>query len=240
MPSSFGTCGITPLWAMVVRVSSAFSNARFTQRSRIVLVPRRQLLAGDVLDRRVRSAVDAGIDVRAARARCVRTTRDRRVMAELITASLRLAHGLLADRPRVSPLQREVLPQQHAQLVGRVVQLRARDVAVDAQQVESGIACQLHVAAHLRRWSPRRAPCRVGARLAPFTKIRSPLTENTQSCIATSRRPVRTLRVSLTTPSTKTSTSTSVSSCSPSVHGHHNRGVVDVEVPVHLVEASGE
>ena len=57
-----------------------------------------------------------------------------------------------------------------------------------------------------------------------MTNIGSPLTVNTQSCSTTSRRPVRTLRESLTTSSTDISTSTSVRSWSPSDHGHHSRG----------------
>ena len=60
------------------------------------------------------------------------------------TASLRIAAG-------VAPLQREVLPQQHAQLVGGVVQLGPGDVTVDAQQVEPGLAGQLDVVAELGR-----------------------------------------------------------------------------------------
>ena len=70
-------------------------------------------------------------------------------MAELVDCFAGLTHGLLADRARVAPLQREVLPQQHAQFVGSVVQLRTRDVAVHSQQIEPGLASQLHVATHL-------------------------------------------------------------------------------------------
>ena len=72
-------------------------------------------------------------------------------MAELVDGLACLAHRLLANRAGVSPLQREVLPQQHAELVGRVVQLGPRDVPVNAQQIETGVAGQLHVARELGR-----------------------------------------------------------------------------------------
>ena len=60
-----------------------------------------------------------------------------------------LTDGLLADAACVAPLQRHVLPKEKAGLVGRVVELGAADVGVDAQQVEprvlgqGDIACQL-------------------------------------------------------------------------------------------------
>ena len=87
-------------------------------------------------------------------------------MAELVDGLACLAHRLFANRAGVSPLQREVLPQQHAKLVGRVVQLGSRDVPVNAQQIEPGVAGQLHVSPELgrRRVSQRHAGGRqVGA-----------------------------------------------------------------------------
>ena len=51
----------------------------------------------------------------------------------------------------VAPLQREVLQQQHAELVGGLVQLGAGDVGVHPQRVEPGLDGELDVAAHLGR-----------------------------------------------------------------------------------------
>ena len=88
------------------------------------------------------------------------------MVAELVDGLAGLAHGLFADRAGIPPLQREVLPQQHAQLVGGVVQLGTRDVPMHAEQVEPGLARQLHVAAELgRRRVAQRHSCRceVGA-----------------------------------------------------------------------------
>ena len=57
---------------------------------------------------------------------------DRRVMAEEVDELTRLAHSLLAHAARVAPLQRHVLPDEQAGLVGRVVELGPGDVGVDA------------------------------------------------------------------------------------------------------------
>ena len=51
-----------------------------------------------------------------------------------------LAPGLGLDPAGVAPLQREVLPEQHPGLVGRLVQLGAAHVGVQAQEVEPGVA----------------------------------------------------------------------------------------------------
>src|SRR4051812_28529465 len=128
------------------------------------LVPRRQLLPGDVLHGRLADR-RGSVEVRGDRL-VVRTPHsDRRVMAELVDGLPRLADGLLANRAGIAPLQREVLPQQHPEFVGSVVQLRSRDVSVDTQQIEAGFAGKLDVATkfggcriterHLRR-------CKVG------------------------------------------------------------------------------
>ncbi len=156
---------MTPLWAIVVRVSSACSNARFTHRSRTVLFhdgscwPVMYLIA--VLPRRC-----CRIEVRCDRFVVRAPHGDRRMMTELVDRFAGLTHGLLADGAGVAPLQREVLPQQHAELVCRVVQLGPRDVTVHSQQVEPCLARQLHIATHLgggcvSESHPRR--CQVGA-----------------------------------------------------------------------------
>ena len=49
--------------------------------------------------------------------------RDGRMVAEEVDGGPRLARRLLPGAARVAPLEREVLPQQHPGLVGRVVQL---------------------------------------------------------------------------------------------------------------------
>ena len=73
------------------------------------------------------------------------------MVAELIDGLTRLAHRLLANRAGVPPLQWEVLPQQHAQLIGGVVQLGTGDVPVHPQEVETGLAGQFDVAAQFGR-----------------------------------------------------------------------------------------
>ena len=123
------------------------------------LVPRRQLLAGDVLDGRLAHR-SPSIEVRRPTGSLwAHHTAIDGMVAEQVDRLAGLAHGLLADRAGVAPLQREVLPHQHAELVGGVVQLGAGDVAVHAQQVEAGLAGQLDVAAHLGRRRVGRAPC---------------------------------------------------------------------------------
>ncbi len=74
---------------------------------------------------------------------------DRRVVAEQVDGLRGLSGCLLADRPGVAPLEREVLPDEHPQLVGGLVELGAGDVAVDAEQVEAGIGRQRDVAPEL-------------------------------------------------------------------------------------------
>ena len=67
------------------------------------------------------------------------------------TASRAWRRACLADRAAVAPLQRQVLPQQHAGLVGRVVELGPADVGVHPQEVEPGVAGQGDVAGDLGR-----------------------------------------------------------------------------------------
>jgi hypothetical protein len=73
------------------------------------------------------------------------------MVAEQVDGLTRLAGGLLADPPGVAPLQRHVLPQQQARLVGGVVELGARHVGMDAEQVEARLLGQSHVGRQLRR-----------------------------------------------------------------------------------------
>ncbi len=56
-----------------------------------------------------------------------------------------LADGLLADAAGVAPLQRHVLPDQQTGRVGGLVELGARDVGVDAKEVEVGLDGELDV-----------------------------------------------------------------------------------------------
>ena len=121
--------------------------------------------------------------------------------------------------------------QQHAELVGGVVQLGAGDVAVHAQEVEPGLEGELEVARAPRPAWRRRGRRRVGSRLAPLRNSRSPLTEHTQSCQATSRSPVRRFAGRSARRRRAPRRDTSVSCWSPSDHGHHSARVVDVEVP---------
>ena len=73
---------------------------------------------------------------------------DAGVVAQQVDRLAGLTYGLLADSARVTPLQREVLPHEHAQHIGRLVQLWAGDVPVHAHQVETRITCQFDIASH--------------------------------------------------------------------------------------------
>ena len=57
-----------------------------------------------------------------------------------------LVDGAMTNAAAVAPLQREVLEQQHAELVGGVVQGVGRDVRLDAQAVETRLDGELDVA----------------------------------------------------------------------------------------------
>ncbi len=148
MPSSWGRWGATPLWATVGRLSSADSKARFTQRSRIDLFHDgscwRRMSAHEGGAGGVGACVVGGGGVVVGAPHC-----DRRVVAEQVDRLAGLAHSLLADGAGVAPLQREVLPHQHAEFVGGGVELGPGDVPVDPHQVEPGLACELHIVAHL-------------------------------------------------------------------------------------------
>ena len=58
-----------------------------------------------------------------------------------------LVDGAMANAAAVAPLQREVLEQQHTELVGGVVQGVGRDVRLDAQAVEARFDGELDIAA---------------------------------------------------------------------------------------------
>ena len=59
-----------------------------------------------------------------------------------------LGHGLAAHLS-VSPLEGQVLPDQHALAVGRLVELRPGDVGVHPEQVQAGLAGQGDIAGQL-------------------------------------------------------------------------------------------
>ena len=61
---------------------------------------------------------------------------DARVVPEQVHHLARLAVRLLPGTTPVAPLEREVLPEEQSRRVGRVVQLGARDVRVQPEQVE--------------------------------------------------------------------------------------------------------
>ena len=185
--------------------------------------------------------------------------RHRRVVAEQVDGLPGLAHGLLADRAGVAPLEGHVLPQQQPGLVGGVVELGPGDVGVDAEQVEPGVDGQ----GRHRRGPPRArrrpAPCAVGPWLAPLRKMRSPLTEAIQARRSKRRRPVRRTRRSLSRPGprvassspsspvaggspswVRTSMTTSWRGWSPRAWGHQRSGSAHGDRPADLVLPGGE
>ena len=155
--------------------------------------------------------------------------RDRRVVAEQVDGRGRLPHGLLADAAGVAPLQREVLPEQQAGLVGRVVELGPGDVGVDPQQVEAGLARQLARRAPAPSGVASASAMRVGPWFEPLRKRRSPLTLAIHDRSRTWRSPVRRWRASDgAPPSAASSTTLDVrgrgASARPSARGHQSSG----------------
>ena len=155
VPSRSGGWGITPECAMTGRVPSPCSRARFTERSRTVLFQ-----VGSCCAARARTAMRThgvavaphlGVVLDGHRLVVAAPDGDRRVVAEQLDGGVGLAHGLLADATGVAPLQGEVLPEQEAPLVGRVVELGSGDVGVDAEEVEPGVEGQIDVAGQLCR-----------------------------------------------------------------------------------------
>ena len=130
------------------------------------LVPRRQLLAGEPAQAGARRVA---VELRGVGDRLVvgAPLDDRRVMAERRHRLARLADRLPADVAPVAPLQREVLEEHHAELVGRRVQVVGGDVRLHSQGVEAGLDGPLDVGADelggRRRPDPGRAGNEVGA-----------------------------------------------------------------------------
>ena len=124
------------------------------------------------------------------------------------TAAAGLAHRLLADAAGVAPLQRQVLPEEQAALVGRVVELGAGDVGVDAEEVEAGVEGEVDVAGAARPAVASASAMRVGPWFEPLRKSRSPLTDAIQLRSWTWRRPVRSRRSSEVAPPSSAPSST--------------------------------
>jgi hypothetical protein len=103
-------------------------------------VPRGQL----VLQRRPREEAPLGFDVGAVPSSSVESNRfvvaaphdDRGVMRQQIDHLLGLAFGLGPNAFGISPLQREVLPDEHPEPIGCPVELDGFDVPVDSHDVE--------------------------------------------------------------------------------------------------------
>ena len=167
---------------MTGRVPSARSSARLTGRSRTILFHvGSSWPATNSIAARSAAIGSPGRTSSANGSLCPHQIADRRVVAEQVDGLARLADRLLADRAGVAPLQREVLPEEHAELVGGVVELGPGDVAVDPQQVEAGVARRARRRGAARPASPRPRAMRVGPGLAPLRNSRSPLTVSTQS-----------------------------------------------------------
>jgi hypothetical protein len=176
VPSSCGTCGGTPLCAMRrPRLVGDCSNARFTQRSRIVLF---------------HVGAAAAREDRPVRVRRGRTTRRSTGGARARRPWRGLRHGLLAHRAGVAPAA--------ASPATRACPARRPRRTARAGRCGHGRApgrgrprVRARRRGGTRRPVPRRARAVDGARLTPLVNSRSPFTENVQSCIATSRKPVR-------------------------------------------------
>ncbi len=140
--------GRTPEWATTVRDPSARSRARRIERSSPVLfqlgstwpATSRATVRGD------RAAPGVAFDrqwfvVPAPQGH-------RRMVAEEGDGLAGLGHGLAAHLP-VSPLERQVLPDQHALPIGRFVELGPGDVGVHPEQIQAGLPGQGDVAGQL-------------------------------------------------------------------------------------------
>ena len=171
MPSSCGGWGSTPEWATTGRVPSPCSKARFTDRSSTVLFHVGSCWAASARTAIRRSALGSphmdGVVLDGHRLVVAAPQGDRGVVAEELDGGGGLADRLLADAAGVAPLEREVLPQQQALLVGGVVELGPGDVGVDAQEVEAGVEGQLDVARPARPGWPRRGPSASGPGWSP-------------------------------------------------------------------------
>ena len=123
MPSSCGRCGSTPEWAITGRLASACLDGALHRAVEHRLVPRRQLLGDGRLDPPCERACpcpttcDGSFSI-AIGSLCPHQIAIDGWCAEQVDHLAGLAHRLLADAPRVAPLQREVLPQEQPGLVG--------------------------------------------------------------------------------------------------------------------------
>ena len=157
VPSSWGRCGSTPPWATVGRVRVGLLEGALHPAVEHRLVPTRSCWRDE-------TPRPAGLGGRPRVAGASATGSswahhcdDRGVVTERRRPPRAAwSNGLIADAAAVAPLQREVLEQQHAELVGGVVQGVGRDVGLDAQGVEAGFDGELDVAAGRRLVRRRR------------------------------------------------------------------------------------
>ena len=144
MPSSWGRCGPTPEWATTGRDGSARSSTRLTSgRGRCGSTAGSWPAEGRAQRVGARGR-PVGLVVAAPQG-------DRGVVAEEVDHGPGLARGLPADAAGVRAVQRQVLPQQQAGLVGGVVELGPGDVGLDPQQVEAQPDGPVDVGSHLVR-----------------------------------------------------------------------------------------
>ena len=115
-----GSGGSTPEWAIVVRLGSLRSNARFTQRSSTDLFQVGSCCAA-TSRKRARQLV-AGDDRGVGRLVVSRPERDRRMVSELLDRHLSLRNCSVTSVARMDPLEREVLKDQQTEFVGAVVE----------------------------------------------------------------------------------------------------------------------
>ena len=221
MPSSCGGWGSTPEWATTGRVPSACSRARFTERSSTVLFQ-----VGSSWAARARSPMRrrafGSPHIAGSFSMAIGSLWPHQMAIDgwwpsSSTAAAGLADGLLADASGVAPLEREVLPQQQALLVGRVVQLGAGDVGVDAEQVEAGVEGEVDVAGQLGRRGLGQGHAG-GALVRALEEEALAVDRGDPARMRTWRRPVRSRRSSDTAPLALPS------SCSTHLHGEVVQG----------------
>ena len=241
-----------------VRVGAATADAREHARVRVdgprrvglvqrardgavehVLVPRRQEHRRAGTGDRPRLDRLTGLEVDRERLVVRAPDRDARVVAEEVDHLARLADGLLARPARVSPLEREVLPEQQAGGVGRVVELGPGDVRV--QRSRSRLASIARSTSRASSAGVASASAiRVGPWFEPMRNSSSPLTVNFQSCTRTSRNAVRRRRWSLGAPATSTRTSTWHMRLLAEAPRPPEGGALHVDGPAERVVARGE
>ena len=132
---------------MTGRVPSAFSRARFTERSSTVLFQVGSSCAAAALHGHAAQRPCGSPHIAGSFSMAIGSLWPHQIAIDgwwpsRSTAAGGLAHGLLADAAGVAPLQREVLPEQQPGVVGGVVELGPGDVGVDAQEVEAGVAAR--------------------------------------------------------------------------------------------------